>query len=364
MCIIIVKKKGMQVASEVLESSSKINPHGLGVVWMDTFEITYHKSNEYRVLDTSRPYIAHFRYATMGAVNLANTHPFMCGSNKNEYLMMNGTIKGLGDQATCDSKVLAQNIGDVPRQEWKSRLAEHECRFVTINVRNKSYEIYNKHLWTQVDGVWYSKDNVLENIYVAVYGTLKKNQSNYHNYLSRSTSIGSGTTKDKYPLVIKGLPYLIENKGVGHNVDVDIFKVSGSTLAKLDSLEGHPNWYRRKKIPIMCNGKSIMCWIYFNIKENEHGQLLHKSYSAPIYVSRPYIAPKPIYPIYPSKRDFFFEEMTLEEQLDEVSSYDLNDEIPICVDCFHDLKHDGFANYHCGGCGGWFGEQDIVKFKL
>jgi hypothetical protein len=107
-----------------------------------------------------------------------------------------------------------------------------------------------------------------------------------------------------------------------------------------------------------------MCWIYFNIKENEHGQLLHKSYSAPIYVSRPYIAPKPIYPIYPSKRDFFFEEMTLEEQLDEVSSYDLNDEIPICVDCFHDLKHDGFANYHCGGCGGWFGEQDIVKFKL
>jgi predicted glutamine amidotransferase len=97
MCIIIIKKKGLRVSNDILKSSARINPHGLGIVWLDDYKVSYHKSNEFNVLNTSRPFIAHFRYATVGAVNKENTHPFVCGSNKNELLMMNGTIKGLGN---------------------------------------------------------------------------------------------------------------------------------------------------------------------------------------------------------------------------------------------------------------------------
>ena len=88
------------MSEEIAKTSSRINPHGLGIIWLDTFEVTYHKSKDYKTLLTERPFIAHFRYATKGAINLANTHPFICGKNKDEMLMHNGTIKGLGTDET------------------------------------------------------------------------------------------------------------------------------------------------------------------------------------------------------------------------------------------------------------------------
>ena len=182
MCVIIIKQRGCKVSTEVTKTSARINPHGLGITWLDTFEVTYHKSAEYKVLDTDRPFIAHFRYATVGAIGRENTHPFVCGNSKNEYLMMNGTIQGLGNMKQCDSKILANQLGAMPRPRWKLELAQYDCRFVTINTYTKSFQIYNQKDWIQKDGVWYSKENVLEDNYIAVYGTLKKNYSNYWRY--------------------------------------------------------------------------------------------------------------------------------------------------------------------------------------
>lgn len=278
MCVIIVKNNKKKINIDILRSSSRINPDGLGVVWLDDYSVEYYKSSAYNVLYTDRPFIAHFRYATMGKICKENTHPFVCGENTDELLMMNGTIKELGDVDTCDTKVLAEILGNHPRHTWKPMLSEHLCRFVTINTLRKTYEIYNDTLWTEHDGILYSKSNVLELNYVAVYGTLKKNCSNYLYYLSDSQYIGSGLTKDKYPLVIKGLPYLINKKGVGHNVCVDVFKVTDDTLKRLDKLEGHPNWYERKQISIKVDGYTIKCWIYFNKSMTHVGEFLHKTY--------------------------------------------------------------------------------------
>lgn len=360
MCVIIIKQRGKKVAQEVAKTSARINPHGLGVVWLDTFEVSYHKSSDYKVLFTERPFIAHFRYATVGAIGRENTHPFRCGNNKNEWLMMNGTIRGMGTIKKSDSWVLADSLGAIPRHKWKSELEKYACRFVTINTHSRTYQIYNKELWTQRDGVWYSKDNVLEQHLVAVYGTLKKGYSNYHNHLSSSKHIGSGVTKEKYPLVIKGLPYLIEESGVGHNVEVDVFKVSDSVLANLDRLEGHPNWYRRKEVTILVKKKPLVCWIYFNIKEDSNGYVLHSK-----YVQEP--------------RNFWYERETLAAPIKKVESYqlslldfedeeedsefDVRNEKPVCVECFHDLEHDGFMNYHCSGCNEWFSENEVLHFQ-
>jgi gamma-glutamylcyclotransferase (GGCT)/AIG2-like uncharacterized protein YtfP len=371
MCVIIIKQKGKHVPQEVAKTSARINPHGLGVIWLDTFEVTYHKSAEYKVLDTKRPFIAHFRYATIGAINKENTHPFRCGSNKQEWLMMNGTISKLGDHKKSDSRVLAENLGDIPRHTWKKELEQYGSRFVTINTHSRTYQIYNKELWVQKDGVWYSKDNVLEDTLVAVYGTLKKGYSNYNHYLTSSKYIGKGATKEKYPLVIKGLPYLIENIGQGFNVEVDVFKVSPSVLKDLDALEGHPNWYRRKEIQIKMKDKTLMCWIYFNIREKGNGELYHQTYTqepsrVKWYEQEDIIESDRYVSIfsnlgYEKPKSIFLSNIADDECAD--CEFDIENEKPICVNCFHDLEHDMFANYHCSSCDEWFNEAEVLRFQ-
>lgn len=120
MCVIIIKKQGKKMPKSIAKSSARINPDGLGIMWLDTYEVTYHKSSEYSNLYTDRPFIAHFRYATIGSISVENTHPFQCGNNKNEWLMMNGTIDGLGDNVMSDTRVLANQLGYIVIHYFKS----------------------------------------------------------------------------------------------------------------------------------------------------------------------------------------------------------------------------------------------------
>ena len=133
MCVIIVKQKNKPLSREVAKTSARINPHGLGIVWLDTFEVTRHKSNEYSVLLTDenkhRPYLAHFRYATIGKICPENTHPFVCGQNTDELLMMNGTIQGLGNSQMTDSEALAIALG-----KMQDNLGKESCPSMTADL--------------------------------------------------------------------------------------------------------------------------------------------------------------------------------------------------------------------------------------
>lgn len=117
-----------------------------------------------------------------------------------------------------------------------------------------------------------------EGFLVATYGTLKKDYNNYKRYLTRSEYLGAVTTKHKYPLVIKDMPHMIEEEGIGFQVDVDVFTVSPEVLKDLDVLEGHPTWYKRKVIPIDLNGETYSCWVYFSTTEVVGCNELHKTY--------------------------------------------------------------------------------------
>jgi gamma-glutamylaminecyclotransferase len=277
MCIIIVKQDNDKVIrQDTLIASATKNPHGLGVLWLDKWNIEYFNSEDYRVLLTKRPFIAHFRYATVGKVSRENCHPF--NINKNEVLFQNGTIYNLGDADTTDTEAMAVILRDIPKKHWADVLEMNDCRFVTANLKTKTFELYNKQDWVQRNGIYYSKKNVLDLTAIAVYGTLKKDYSNYHGYLKSAAYVGRGETKDKYPLVVTGLPYLLNKKGVGHNVEVDVFLVDSYTLSKVDSLEGHPNWYERKKIKIdLGDNQYISAWIYFN--DTEDTGVYHQAYT-------------------------------------------------------------------------------------
>jgi gamma-glutamylcyclotransferase (GGCT)/AIG2-like uncharacterized protein YtfP len=266
--------------------------------------------------------------------------------------MMNGTIKGLGNDKICDSKALAIQLGSKPRQTWKAELEQYDCRFVTVNLRTRSFQIYNRNLYTYRDGIWYSKDNVLQENLIAVYGTLKKGFSNYFRYLKNAKYIGRGTTAEKYPLVVKGLPYLVDKKGLGHNVVVDLFKVSNTQLQSIDVLEGHPRWYVRKQIKVKSQGRTYTAWTYFNPQEITPSTELHKSFKHHV----------------PQAPSLFESDVDLNETHTTIEyGWDDNDfptsETPTCIDCYGDVDFDGFSNYYCSSCGGWFKEDEVLKYQ-
>jgi gamma-glutamylcyclotransferase (GGCT)/AIG2-like uncharacterized protein YtfP len=85
-----------------------------------------------------------------------------------------------------------------------------------------------------------------DRVNVFVYGTLKRGKSN-HWYLRESEYLGVYYTDNHYALYVKGLPYMVkEDKGGG--VKGELYRVDMNILAQLDSLEGHPTFYKRETI--------------------------------------------------------------------------------------------------------------------
>lgn len=362
MCLIIVKEEGNHVPREVINKAATINRDGLGIVWLDDFSITYHKSKAHKILLTDRPYIAHFRYATVGKVNKDNIHPFRC-ADTNEYLMMNGTISGLGSKDVCDTRVLANMIGYMPREMWSDQLSMFSSRFVSVNVEEKTYEIFNRELWTEHEGVLYSKDEVIESHYVAVYGTLKKGNSNYHNYLSDSTFVGSGVTSDKYPLVVPSmLPYLLNKKGEGHHVEVDVFKVSGSVLKDLDRLEGHPNFYTRKKINIKLKDTIVSCWIYFNLKMEltpDLNPIVSFKSMANNWKPKPYSGMSKNHFNSTTKQLPAWDGKYVANQVGDIID-EIEEKETVCPWCYSGVRHDMHNSYYCTRCDSWHESKDVL----
>ena len=99
-------------------------------------------------------------------------------------------------------------------------------------------------------------------MYLAVYGTLRKGFHN-NSLLKDSEYIGNGKTVNKYCLRASGIPYL--SKEPKHNVVIDLYKVDKDLLeGRIDSLEGHPRWYKRELIDVSVGNEIYKAWIYFN----------------------------------------------------------------------------------------------------
>lgn len=83
---------------------------------------------------------------------------------------------------------------------------------------------------------------------VFVYGSLKRGYSLNH-VLYRSLYISRATAGPEYTL-LEGyaFPFLVERKGIGARGE--LYLVDDNTLDILDRIEGHPNFYERKKITV------------------------------------------------------------------------------------------------------------------
>ena len=109
--------------------------------------------------------------------------------------------------------------------------------------------------------------------HVFVYGTLKRGFRNHH-VIGNEEFVESATTSEAYPLVVSGLPYLFNNPGQGHRVKGELYHIESSdSMSRLDSLEGHPRFYRRELIDVVVEGgsKPVKAWAYFiNNKKLEY----------------------------------------------------------------------------------------------
>jgi len=283
MCVIIYNPKGNKIQKSILQNSARINPDGAGVYWLDSGKLEYFPSNQFKKLYKARPFIAHFRYATVGAVTDINRQPVKFtnrtitkNSHKENLLFFhNGTIPNLGNNEESDSLCLAKDIlAYLNPTAWGDLLNTYDSRFAIVDTTKGAdipVRIFNRSEWTESDGVLYSKANVLNNHRVAVYGTLRKGNSNYNHYLTKSKYIGQGETLNPYLMTCpSSIPFVHpEPNPSGSNIVVDVFEVSSSILSALDMLEGHPHWYCREQTEIVLNsGESVRCWVYFNEMED------------------------------------------------------------------------------------------------
>lgn len=114
---------------------------------------------------------------------------------------------------------------------------------------------------------------------VFVYGTLMRGFGN-HSLMRGSNFIGVAITNEKYVLLGSGIPYITKegdsyemNKDKASRVTGELYQVDESRMPSLDSLEGHPIWYKRELVPVTVinsNGDKFTtdAWIYFNSKES------------------------------------------------------------------------------------------------
>jgi len=95
-----------------------------------------------------------------------------------------------------------------------------------------------------------------------VYGTLKRNYGN-NRLLSGANYMGTAITKDATYEMRSwgGFPAVYDNGNT--RITGEIYSVPNSMIPRIDSLEGHPDWYCRHKRQVILNtGKELTAWIY------------------------------------------------------------------------------------------------------
>lgn len=169
MCLIIVNPRAVKVKQSRIDNAISINPDGAGIVFLDNGECKKSiKSSDLRGWIKSaekdrRPYVAHVRYATEGAVSIKNLHPFDIKGDvgADHHLFHNGTVnlRGTGKNThKSDTFLLAELLGTVPPQYWDTMLSITDSRYVIVD--KKTYEVSLIGDWLEESGAYFSKRDI------------------------------------------------------------------------------------------------------------------------------------------------------------------------------------------------------------
>jgi len=94
-----------------------------------------------------------------------------------------------------------------------------------------------------------------------VYGTLRNGYGN-NRLLEDEEFIGEAITANKYTMMASGIPYVFKMPETSF-IEGELWQVKKESIPNIDSLEGHPNWYRRELIKVNIGKQQFDAWIYF-----------------------------------------------------------------------------------------------------
>lgn len=97
----------------------------------------------------------------------------------------------------------------------------------------------------------------MKNYKVFVYGTLKRGYRNHYLLEGKEGKPAYAIGMDMYEG--PGFPFAKEGGGI---IKGELYEVERNTLERLDRLEGHPFFYRRKIKEVVCDGKKQKAYVY------------------------------------------------------------------------------------------------------
>lgn len=159
MCIIVENSIGAKIDDHIVDNCVTINDDGYAIFFLDTGELikTMDKGKMSVLMSEARPYVAHCRYATLGATCEENIHLF---EFENYLFAMNGTVSGWKDEKANDTRQLLEIVKLLPKNKVTDVLSMFKARFLIVNRETKKF--YRTGDWIEHKGVCYSKDNVLK----------------------------------------------------------------------------------------------------------------------------------------------------------------------------------------------------------
>ena len=91
-----------------------------------------------------------------------------------------------------------------------------------------------------------------------VYGTLKPGKRN-HRLIADARRHGPAETVPGFRLLHGEVPAV--DRGGWARIQGELVAVTAEQLARMDELEGHPDWYRREIVELADGGRA---WLYLN----------------------------------------------------------------------------------------------------
>ena len=242
--MLCVVEPGIIPSKEKLENSALNNPHGYGfaIILPDEKRIIRERTMNAdesikRFLELRKEHMDgyamwHARYATHGAQNVVNCHPFVVGEDQRTYLGHNGVLKinipNKDDRS--DTRIFAEDLlpamGGVKALDndhvWRmvsdyagsSKIciltvdpeAEHECYVI------------NAHLGTEDNGTWWSNDSCYLD-----YGYTKTTSKPYASWLAPYKEVSYNDDEDYEIIECPNCLAVIESKEISFDKTVCMF---------------------------------------------------------------------------------------------------------------------------------------------
>lgn len=181
MCLAIYQPAGKSIPEDYLRTGFESNPHGAGYMYFDDDNILCIEKcmNFEEFIDSYEehwlqyggvsPFAIHFRWATHGARNLDNVHPF--AMNDNVAVMHNGILDcHIDDTAMSDTASFVKNYLTALPTNWYDNdylfdMVEQYCAGSKLIVFSNEVDaefpayILNEHSGHWKDEVWYSNSS-------------------------------------------------------------------------------------------------------------------------------------------------------------------------------------------------------------